>query len=300
MRYKLSSKISSQCISCILNKHITKFPETASECERIDYMKGVLKIISENDDFTAPEITALITNFRNEMFGYCDEFAEVKTYFNNLMLSMEEYFERHIRDSKTPFETALKFSMLGNYIDFGALKKVDEERLYNIPNDVNKIHIDNAEYEIFLSELEKAGNLVYLTDNCGEIEMDKLFIKEILKIYPNLKITVIVKGGAVLNDATIEDAKTVGLTEIVSVIDNGNNIAGTVINKMSKQSKAVLEAADLIISKGQANFETLIGCDKNVYYLFLCKCSLYSNRFNVPQFTGMFLNDKRINRGGLK
>ena len=148
------------------------------------------------------------------------------------------------------------------------------------------------EYSHFRSDLEKAKKLVYFTDNCGEIVLDKVFIKCIKEAYPQLQITVIVRGENVINDATLEDAKEVGLTDIVSCIGNGNGAPGTVLKRLSKEAKQILLDADLIISKGQGNFETLRKCGMNIYYIFLCKCDLFANTFQVPKLTGMLLNEK--------
>jgi len=133
-----------------------------------------------------------------------------------------------------------------------------------------------------------------LTDNCGEIVLDKLFIREIMKQYPQLKITTIVRGGAVLNDAQLEDAKQIGLTELVAVLDNGNNIAGTWLEEVALPAKQRIEEADVILAKGQANFETLRGCGLNIYYIFLCKCEMFARQFEVEKFTGMLVNEKKL------
>ena len=288
-------KLNPQCITCILNKFINNMPEYASEDIKTDYMKGVLKILSSYDNtITPPEIIAEITDYKNSLFGFGDDFSDVKKHFNKLMLSYETIYSDNIRNSKDSLKTALKFAMLGNYIDFGALDSVDETKLLNIPKESENLHIDKKEYSSLLSDLKSAKKLVYLTDNCGEIVMDKLLIMEIKYLFPQINITVIVKGAPVLNDATMIDAKYIGLDKIVTVIHNGNNIAGTVLSKSSIEAKSIIDKADLIIAKGQANFETLNGFDKNIYYLFLCKCSLYSTRFNVPQFTGLLLNEKRM------
>ena len=98
----------------------------------------------------------------------------------------------------------------------------------------------------------------------------------------------------VLNDAVIEDANDVGLTKIVEVIGNGNGIAGTQINKLSKEARTVLDKADIIISKGQGNFETIHGCGRNIYYLFLCKCEWFSERFGMERLKGVFINEKNL------
>lgn len=288
-------KINHECIPCILNKYFKTIPDGISEEEKLSYIKGILKIISSCDNtVSAPEIIYFITEYKNSLFGFSDDFAEIKKYFNKLMLSNETFYSEHIKGSENPLKTSLKFAMLGNYIDFGALDKVEDSKLLEIPNDAAKLDIDKKEYQNLKTELKSAESLVYLTDNCGEIAMDKLFIKEIKSSFPKLNITVIVKGGPVLNDATMDDALTVGLDKVTDIIDSGCSIAGTPLSRISNKAKALIDNADIIISKGQANFETLNGCKKNIYYLFLCKCSLYSRRFNVPQFTGLLLNEKRI------
>ena len=159
-------------------------------------------------------------------------------------------------------------------------------------NTLERFEVDQKQYEELTMELEKAKKLVYLTDNCGEIVMDKLLIKQIKNKYPDLDITVMVRGAEVINDATIEDAKQVGLNEIVKVIPNGSDIAGTWIEEISEEAKKELDEADIIISKGQGNFETLRKCGKNIYYIFLCKCDLFANIFQVPKLTGMLINEK--------
>lgn len=111
--------------------------------------------------------------------------------------------------------------------------------------------------------------------------------------YPQIDITVIVRGKPALNDATIEDAEEAGLSEVVTVIGNGNGITGTWLPEISAEAREKIEEADLILSKGQGNFETLQGCGKNIYYMFLCKCKLFVERFQMEQFEGVLANELR-------
>lgn len=154
--------------------------------------------------------------------------------------------------------------------------------------------IDREEYDIFCRELEKARRLVYLFDNCGEIVLDKLVIGIIKERYPQLKITGIVRGMQVINDATMEDAVLVGLTREIEVMGNGDDAAGTILGRISKEARKNIEEADMILAKGQGNFESLFGCGLNIYYLFLCKCDWFMRRFQVERYHGMFVNEKRI------
>ena len=117
---------------------------------------------------------------------------------------------------------------------------------------------------------------MYITDNCGEIVLDKIFIEELKTRYGNLEITVMVRGGLAINDATIEDAQEIGLTKIVPVISNGAAIAGTVKEQLSKEARKQLDSADVIIAKGMGNFESMYQEGINPYYLFLGKCDLFN------------------------
>ena len=191
-------------------------------------------------------------------------------------------------------EQAIMYAMLGNYIDFGAMAKVDEETLNQMLDNTQSIRFEKEELENLRNDLAMAKKVVFLTDNCGEIVFDKLLIKTMSILYPNITIDAIVRGKPVLNDATMDDAKQVGLDLLVNVLDNGTDIAGTCLHKISELAKEKIEQADVVIAKGQGNFETMRYCKKNVYYLFLCKCKLFAERFGVPLYSGMLVNDLRI------
>ena len=154
--------------------------------------------------------------------------------------------------------------------------------------------VEEDVYQALMADLQKGHSVVYLLDNCGEIVMDKLLIRAIQKAFPALQITAIVRGLPVSNDATVEDAIQVGLTEVVSVIGNGNGLAGTSLEHLSPEARKAVDEADVILSKGQGNFETLNGCGLNVYYIFMCKCDMFARRFQVPRFSGILVNDHHL------
>jgi uncharacterized protein with ATP-grasp and redox domains len=287
-------RLTPQCISCLLNKHLNTFLSSFSSVEKSQYMQGVLKILGNADtSMSAPEILELINEHRKTM-GISIDFSEIKTHFNKLLMSFEEDIAIKINGSKNPLKAAIKYAMAGNFIDFGSMQAVDEEKLNETLDNVERITIDNGLFEKFQEEISNAHHITYLIDNCGEIVLDKLLIKEISKINKDVKIDAIVRGKPVLNDCTMEDAKQVGLDKLVSVTDNGTAIPGTVLDRISPEAKNLIDGADLIISKGQGNFETLHHCGKNIYYLFLCKCKMFAERFGVDKYTGMFIGEKEI------
>ncbi len=288
-------KFNSDCVLCIVNRAVGNIPECDDEAKKLEYSKKILEIIAESDELvSAPQIVAKVTELKNNMFGYKDDFAELKVYFNDLMLSLEDEYSNYIENAEDRLKSAIQFAMLGNYIDFGAQSSIDEERLHKIPEDAAAFELDKAEFDNLKSDLSKAKSLVYLTDNCGEVVMDKLLIKELKALYPSLCIQVIVRGVPVLNDATMADAKQIGLCDIVSVCGNGTNIAGTALRELPDGIREIIDNADVIIAKGQGNFETMQGCGLNVYYMFLCKCKVFYESFKVPKCTGLIKNDRRL------
>lgn len=282
-------------MNCLVGRQMNKINDYEDEELKAKYMKNVLSIIAEADEKeTAPEIYAQLNQLQQQYFGTSDDFRELKIKYNKLILQKEEAVWNRIQAAGDNLLEALKYSSLGNYIDFGAMSSVDDDKLNSLLDSVSDDFVQEALYRTFQNDLKNAGKLVYLTDNCGEVVFDKLFIKCIKHIFPQLHITVIVKGAMILNDATMEDAEMVGLTEVAEVIDNGAGIAGTCLNKINQKSRDLIMQADLIIAKGQGNFETLNGCGLNIYYIFLCKCKWFVKQFGLEQFKGVFMNDKSI------
>lgn len=289
----MTQRLRSECISCMLKTHLEKCPTDTTELKKVEYMQRILKVLAEApQNAGSPVVVRSINAIQQELFGMNDIYTEVKRHFNFVMLEREQQIWKQIEKAQDALKLAIQYAMVGNYIDFGAMKHVDEQYLSNLLNTASEQTIDDAQYVALKEDLEKGKKLVFLTDNCGEVVMDKLLMKTIQKQYPQIQITAIVRGSEILNDATMEDAIQVGLTDIVKTIGNGNNIAGTCMEELSEEVREELEQADIIIAKGQGNYETLRGCGLNVYYIFLCKCHMFAENFGVPRFTGMLVNDK--------
>lgn len=282
-----------ECISCVIKQQLEKCPTDASEEIRRAYMQKVLKVLAEAPKTTsAPVVVREINRIQREMFGFAQNFGEKKRYYNQVMLEKEADIQKRLEQSTDALKLAIQYAMTGNYIDFGTINNVDEGQLTQMLEAAADNHIEDKEYKALQMDLSKAGSVLFITDNCGEIVLDKLLIKQIKKKYPQVDITVMVRGGEVLNDATRVDAECVGLTELANVIDNGNDIAGTCLEALSEEALTALDNADVILAKGQANFETLRKCGRNIYYIFMCKCDLFARGFQVERFTGIMVNDK--------
>ena len=267
-------KLNPFCMCCAVNKQeksIRRFSDMDRKTEYMKKVMGVLANAAEED--CAPSISQNLKELYSSFWDQPEEdYSRIKHEFNRLMLDVEDSVEKKIRQSADPLETALVYARIGNYIDFAALAEVSPEVILSLLDSENKDPLDPEEYGRFLEELHQAKKLVYITDNCGEIVLDKLAVRILKEQYPDLDITVLVRGFPTVNDATLEDAEETGMTAVAKVMGNGSNVCGTWFPGISPEAKELLDSADILLAKGQGNFETLNGCGLNIYYLFLCKC----------------------------
>lgn len=287
-------RVSAACLRCMMDKQADMIDWMQDEEKKASYMKEVMRILGNSrDEETAPELTAEIEKAYGRYFGERPDYSNIKHDFNRKMMQAEDMVRLEIQKSEDPIAAAISFARTGNYIDLGAMREIKEEVLDALIQEAGKQTVDPVMLKRFCRELNEAQNLVYLLDNCGEIVMDKLLMEVLKESYPNLHITAVVRGMPVLNDVTMEDAAEVGLTEVVSVIGNGTDIAGTSLERVNKETTELLEKADVILAKGQGNFETLHGCGKNIFYLFLCKCDWFVRRFRLTKNEGVFLHESQ-------
>lgn len=288
-------RLNSMCIRCLVDKQQGRILQFSDEEKNTAYMKEITRIIGESeDDASSPYLVYLFNQVFRRYFGEVKDYAEIKKEYNAYVLAMEDALYEEILDAEDPLAQALIYARIGNYIDFGAMQNVEKEVFLKLFQDKEKNDLDEAVYQSFLADCRNGRHFLLIADNCGEIVLDKLFLKELKKRFLHLDISVMVRGEEVLNDVTVKDAEETGLYDVASVVSNGAGIGGTVEKMLSDEAKEVLEQADIILAKGQANFETLNGCGRNIYYSFLCKCDWFSGRFHVEKNTGMFLREKDI------
>ena len=280
-------RVNDLCASCLLRGQRKK-TDNAEYLARVEEM-----IANRTDDDSSPVLGYRFHELFKEYGGTLKSFAKEKKQYNDLALSIEGKISERISKADYPLAKALMYSRVGNYIDFGAMVNVNEEEFLSL---LEKAEIKEEELSVLSSmeeQLNKAKSFLLIADNAGEIVFDKLLLIELQKLFPHLKITVMVRGGEVSNDATMEDAKYVGLDKAANVISNGMPIAGTVYQMLSAEARQAIDSADVILSKGQGNYESLSGYGRHIFYSFLCKCDLFTSRFNVPNFTGMFIEDNK-------
>ncbi|GAH66664.1 unnamed protein product, partial [marine sediment metagenome] len=199
-----------------------------------------------------------------------DPFKEIRENSNRQALDLYPRLKKRIEDSSDPLRTAVRLAIAGNVIDYGT------PGAFDIQNEIETVL--RGEFGVFMfnefqTALSRAGTVLYLCDNAGEIVFDRLLIEEIQARY-QIEVTAAVRGGPVLNDVIMEDAGQVGLNRVCRVISNGSNAPGTLIEDCSDEFLRIYHDADLVISKGQGNFETLWGEEKNIFFLFKVKCDV--------------------------
>lgn len=284
-----------KCIDCC-RKKASGFITDSELPEEIQQkaLKELADLLEEGAVLSAPELMSRMLALTDPYTGIQATYEAPKKLFDDLLLSKEEFIMNEIFKDEDPFLAAIQFAVTGNYIDFAGVDDVQESKLQELLDNRTNISLDKEELDSLRRELSQAKRLLYITDNAGEIVLDKMFIRTLKSLYPNLEIAVLARALPVLNDATVEDARIIGMEQHAKVLSNGTSIPGTNIDLLPDESAIWLDDADLCIAKGQGNFESLRGCGRNIYYLFLCKCSLFTEAFQVEQFAPMLSNEKRM------
>lgn len=288
-------RLDSQCIQCLLKRHIETATQYGGEEQVTAFTRDLMRMICDGPvEMSAPYYTPEIAKLFTDHFGLAqDRFAREKEESNRFALERFDKITGMVRGSDDPLYAGLQAAILGNYIDFSALQgEVSFEKLDGMLSLLHTIQVDRGTFEALRADLKTGRKLLYLTDNAGEIVFDRVWLEVIRDTFPSLSITVCVRGGPAQNDATVEDAKAVGVP--FPVIDNGTCISGTVLEKASPELRAAISTADVVIAKGQANVETLLdtGHGYNIYYAFLVKCKRFIDRFGKAKLTPMLVRER--------
>ena len=283
------------CIPCFVRQALDAVKLTSDDCiihEQV--LREVLKQAAEMDmNSSPPSMAKKIHRIIRQLAEINDPYKQAKRRFNEFALKLFPKFQDLVKSSDKPFETAIRLAMAGNIIDLGVKCSLTlpeaEETIHKALTD----HFDMTDFDDFKDATSQAEDILYLADNAGEIVFDRFLIEQI----GPAKITLVVKGSPIINDATVEDARDCGLTELVKVIDNGDNAPGTILESCSKEFVRRFEGADLIISKGQGNFETLSDVDRNIYFILRAKCPVIAEHLDCP-VGAMILRKNRVMKAG--
>ena len=226
-------------------------------------------------DFSIPMISRELHVLLKQYSNNPDPYQEAKQQSNDLVLGMYPELKKIVFQSENQFETALRLAIAGNIIDYGIGNYFDLQGTIDKVLNSEFATDDSVELKQALFE---AKTVLYIGDNCGEIVFDKLFVETIA--HPNLIYAV--RGAPVINDATMDDAKYVGIDSVAKIISNGYDAPSTILEHCSDEFMDVFNHADVIISKGQGNLEGLLGkTNKEVYFLLMVKCDVIADVLGV-------------------
>jgi damage-control phosphatase, subfamily I len=238
-------------------------------------------------DSNSMETAEQFHNLVKEMLGDPDPYIKVKEEFTKKAEEMEPLIGEIAASDGDPLATAVKLAIAGNIIDFGAGGVFDVvsaiRGALDFPFAVNH-------FEAFERELEKARTVLYLGDNTGEIYFDK----PLLRLLSGKEVTFVARGGPVLNDATIEYAKRAGLDELATLTDSGITVAGFPVERVRKEVRELFGAADVVIAKGQANFESLHDNERpNIFFLLKIKCEVVARMLEGTKYGDIVIMQSR-------
>ncbi len=277
-------KTALDCIPCLLRQSLDASRMVSSDpAVQGQVVRDMLRWTAESDPELSPPVLGQQLHRRlREVTGVDDAYRAEKDRHNAMVMRMLPELRERIAASADPFGLAVKLAIAGNVIDLGVKGRVAVDDLRrSIDRALGEpVHglVDDLRRDV-----AQAGDILYLADNCGEIEFDRLLIERL----PRERVTVAVRGAPILNDATMVDAQTVGLTDLVEVIANGSDAPGTLLEDCTPSFRGRFAAADLIIAKGQGNFESLSDVPAPIYFLFKVKCSVVSAHVGEPEGTHM-------------
>ena len=264
------------CIPCFLRQSLeASRMVTSSETLHEIVLKKVMGYLQVISSFNNPpselskEVHAIVRN----MLNCKDPYREVKKKSNEMANELYPRLEQIVEEAKDPFLMATKLAIIGNVIDFGAMNRFDVKDMINKAITEN---IDDNAYSRFKESIEKAQTILYLADNAGEIFFDKLLIKKFAEM--GKRIVYAVKNNPIINDATIEDAKFAGIDKFAEVLpaDEGQDKSapGILLNYASSKFLNYFRNADVVIAKGQGNYESLSNSGREIFFLLVVKCPL--------------------------
>lgn len=285
-------RLNLNCIVCNINQVLcTAETLDLDEELRERIMREVLAYLSTADYCCCnPEVIAGTWKIITKYTGNKNPYKEIKSYYNKALLTVYPSLKKQVAESAAPLKLALKYAVAGNLVDFAAKHAFDLETLKKKLEEAGNTDMVLDDSVTLMEKLMKLdGNpdispvLLYLGDNCGEIVLDKLLIETLREAYPEIHIYYGVRGKAIVNDVTLEDAGEVKMEEAAQVVENGDGSLGTVLSRTSRQFREIFDCADIILSKGQGNYESLSEVSgKEIYHLFMAKCEAVAGRIGVP------------------
>ncbi len=271
-------KVEIDCIPCMFTQALSASRRCTDDVEKLRKVQYELMRLLPRESFdqTPAEMSYYAVRAVHDVLGCEDPFAEEKRRSNIAMLELYPTLKDIVESSSDKLYTAIKLAAAGNIIDMGILRDFDVEEAID---DILKRSFQIDDFDLLRNDLESAEHILYLADNAGEIVADKLFLETLGR----RDAVVAVKEKPILNDATMEDVRQIGLDSVAVAISNGSGMIGTVLDDCSEEFRNIFHSADVIISKGQGNYECLDERPENIYFVLTAKCACVARALGVKE-----------------
>lgn len=280
-------KTSLDCIPCLLRQALDAARLVSADSSVHEQIIRDALSWAEGMDLnqSPPAMAQRVHRRLREITGVTDPYRETKDWQNRIAMEMIPTLQAEVESANDPLLMAARLAIAGNAIDMGSNGNLTEQ---DVRQELKQALTEPffGEADRFREAISHAKSILYLADNAGEIAIDRLLVDQLL---PE-RTTFVVRGSPVLNDATLVDAKMVGLDQIMEVIDNGSDAPGTILEDCNREFRDRFSTADLIIAKGQGNFETLSDENGNIFFLFKVKCLVIADLVNQPVGTQMLVH----------
>jgi uncharacterized protein with ATP-grasp and redox domains len=290
-------KIQPECMACLLNqmaRAYKRFRPGATASEIVAAQKTIMQQVATIASDLSPFYGQKAYRMLGEMLGDADPYRELKQQYNELALRLYPILEQKIQNAPDPLLMAISIAALGNTMDFGTDHPIDVEKDLET---VGPEKFAKNNFPAFKAKLASAKLLFIIGDNAGEIVFDRLLIECIHRLHPSLGIAYAVRGGPAINDVTLEDATQVGLNSFCKVV-TGSASPGVILEEVSPEFRQLFDhEADVILAKGQGNFESLDEIPTphaDLFFLLKLKCPLVARLFQSPEGSLMFYRRKFV------
>ncbi len=285
--------LDNECKDCLYNSQLKKVYREQGGGEKFENFKSAVMYLCKNPpaNYCAPLLMRDIDRAHRQIYGNSIDYSREKKLFNKKMIELYLELDNEILVSGYPLKEAVKYAMAANYIDFARIADLDEGAVDVVIKAARRAEPDSNALASLRNKLKGAKSLCYLHDNCGEIVLDKLLISTIKRLFPQVKVTSVVRGLPIINDVTADDARETGLDDVAEVVDNGTGVPGTYLKEVKTEILDLLSGSDVIISKGLGNLETLFGEGYNIFYLFTCKCGHIAKHFNAQPMSAVLYEE---------
>jgi len=275
-------KIHLECIPCFISQSIESARMTRDD--KSIHEKVVTEVMKyfQTSSFkkSPPEISRDVHEIIRKITKSKDPYKEVKDLSNDKSKKLYPYLKKIVREADDSLLMAIKLAIIGNVIDFGTSNRFNIEEMID---SIEKKDFNTDAYPRFTDFLKQSKSILYLADNTGEIFFDKLLLEELIK--KNIEITYVVKANPIINDATVHDAKFAGIDKLATIIkgDEGQRSSAPGISPLwaSNEFLKHFYSSDMVISKGQGNYESLSGCKREIFFFLMIKCPLVAKDIDI-------------------